>query len=252
MELKYHRTTFRLLQCEPVVSKRAVRELGSLERALGVPLPASVREWYSFEGAVERLTLPEEEFGFDPFSISQNAKGLKRASARTQYHWTVAAFPATGVYFATSFPGDPDPIVHWRETDHSLVDHGSEFSERPFSAFVFACCWHNLQERSATISGVEPAFNPPLLDMLSELFDTGPHVMRGDAPQEMPHPFKPGERLALTRFQLFFFGPDGMIHLSSRENPTISTTEVRWALSATDEPAVQALAAQLKHRGIIS
>src|SRR5262245_41452278 len=52
MQLEYHRATFDLLGREPVRSAGAVRLLNERERAAGFRFPASVREWYSLEGAV--------------------------------------------------------------------------------------------------------------------------------------------------------------------------------------------------------
>jgi hypothetical protein len=250
MALEYHRTAFRLLRCEPVVSKRAVRGMDSLERALGVRLPASIREWYALEGAVEWLSLPDYPMGFHPLGIAQNAKGLRRAAPRPQYHWAVGEYPS-GVCYLAPFPDDPDPLVRCWETDGSAVDDADEWCERPFSAFVFACCWHKLKDGATTISGVERSFDPPQLDMLMESFDAGPHVLRGDAPRERTHPITKRAWMP-PRFQFFFFGPEGLIHLRSLDDPRLSTTEVGWELSDTDESAVQALAFKLKRRGIIT
>ena len=135
------------------------------------------------------------------------------------------------------------------ETDGSPIDWANEWDDRPFSAFVFACCWHKLKDGAASLFGVE-RFGPPHLDMLMESFDEGPHVLREDAPCERRNPFT-GHGMAMTRFR-FFFGPEGRVHLRSREDPRVSTTEVRWELFGTDELAVQALATRLKQRGILS
>jgi hypothetical protein len=51
MELKYHQATFDLLGTKPRVSKRALRLIERREAALGITLPASLREWYSLQGA---------------------------------------------------------------------------------------------------------------------------------------------------------------------------------------------------------
>ncbi len=247
--IEHHTTVFRLLRDEPIGSKRAVRELDSLELALGISLPASIREWYSLDGAVERLSMPEENMEFDPLGIAENAKALRRAP-QSQYHWAVGVYPS-GVCYAAPFPGDPDPIVRCWETDGSPIDHADEWCDRPFSAFVFACCWHRLKGDAVSLFGTEPSFDPPHLDMLMESFDEGPHVLRGDAPRERRNSFT-GHGMVVTRFQFFFFGSEGLVHLRSREDPRVSTTEVRWELSGTDESTVQALASRLKQCGVIS
>ena len=111
--------------------------------------------------------------------------------------------------------------------------------------------WQPRAKIASAISGVEPSFDPPRLDMLLESFDVGPHVWRGDAPRERRNPITGQDGMSVTRFQFFFFGPEGLIHLRSRDDPRVSNTEVHWELTATDEPAVQALAFKLKRRGII-
>src|SRR5688572_16059631 len=66
----FHSATFRLLRIEPHVSSAAVSAVESVERRLGFRLPASVREWYSNDGAIDILAkysnqdqpIPPEKF----------------------------------------------------------------------------------------------------------------------------------------------------------------------------------------------
>jgi hypothetical protein len=51
----YHAATFAFLGRTPVVSAASEQMLRLVERDLGVRLPASVREWYGYAGAVEIL-----------------------------------------------------------------------------------------------------------------------------------------------------------------------------------------------------
>jgi hypothetical protein len=63
MELKYHALTFRhLLRKTPSVSLSAPAHLERLEKAHDFVLPASVKEWYSLEYAVDILRK------YDPYS----------------------------------------------------------------------------------------------------------------------------------------------------------------------------------------
>jgi hypothetical protein len=225
-----------------------VRQLASLEKAIGTRLPESIREWYSLKDAEANLCLQDILLHFEPFGIDQNAKTLKQTT-RSHYRWIVGAY-SSGVYFAVDIPGEPDAIVRMIETDGSYVDDADEWSNRPFSAFVFACCWHKLQQSRKSIAGVVPSFFPGMIDMLIDLFDEGPRVMRGDAAHEHRNPFT-GEQMLITRFRFFFFGPSGMLHLRSQNDPTTSETEVKWQLSSPDEPTLKALASQLRNRGIL-
>ncbi len=53
--LRFHTKTFALLGIEPSVSPSAVELLDQVEKRIGRPLPASVREWYELRGAYRLL-----------------------------------------------------------------------------------------------------------------------------------------------------------------------------------------------------
>lgn len=53
--LTYHRNAVALLRKQPKISASAAKRLDQRERELGIRLPASVREWYSLELAVDLL-----------------------------------------------------------------------------------------------------------------------------------------------------------------------------------------------------
>lgn len=55
MLLRYHQAAYVLLGQSPTVSQDAIILLEQQEKALGRELPASVREWYSLDGAVDIL-----------------------------------------------------------------------------------------------------------------------------------------------------------------------------------------------------
>ena len=55
MELHCHQATFKLLQCKPIVDGKAVGQMASLEKAIGVRLPDSIREWYSLKDATAQI-----------------------------------------------------------------------------------------------------------------------------------------------------------------------------------------------------
>jgi hypothetical protein len=250
MELQYHRTAFELLQSEPVFSRKAGKQLDSVQKAIGFPLPQSIREWYSLEDAVERLQLLDEAYSFEPFGIAHNAKYLKKAAHREHHTWVVGAYPS-GVCFAASFPGEQDPLVRCIEPDGSYIDDADEWTNRTFSAFVFTCCWYNLLHSRKTVAGTAPNFSPAQLDMLIELFDEGPRVMRRDAAPTRSHPITRERGIPVYRFQFFFFSSSGMLRLLSQHDPTVSQVDVKWELSCPDEPTLLTLTSQLKARGVL-
>jgi hypothetical protein len=65
----YHSAVFRVLGRTPRVSQEALRLIERREEETGLRFPASVREWYSLEGAVELLTDNCEES--DPVPLEQ-------------------------------------------------------------------------------------------------------------------------------------------------------------------------------------
>jgi hypothetical protein len=67
--LKYHAAAFRVLGRTPRVSEEALRLIERREAETGLRFPASVREWYSLEGAVELLADNCEES--DPVPLGQ-------------------------------------------------------------------------------------------------------------------------------------------------------------------------------------
>ena len=248
MELDYHRATFKLLQCQPLLSKRAQKKMTALEKAIGFSLPESVVEWYSLEGAVEWLQLTDSLLSFDPFDIDQNAKILKKSN-RSTTKWVVGVYDS-GVGYAIFLPSKSDPLVQCIETDGFLVDNGDEWSARSFSGFVFTCCWYNIASSKQSIAGTTKSFSPGSFDKLIELFDEGPRVMRGDVPPTFRNSFT-GEQLVSNRFYFFFFCPSGMLHLVSADDPTSSETEVKWTLYSNEGHTLQNLASQLQSRGIL-
>src|SRR4051794_34004567 len=58
-----HAWAFRVLGREPRIDPEAVRQIEECERACGRRLPATVREWYSFEGVRHALAHWRDECG---------------------------------------------------------------------------------------------------------------------------------------------------------------------------------------------
>lgn len=258
MNLQYHQPTFRLLQCEPVFSKKALQKLDSLEKALGLPVPASIREWYSLENAIDLLSLDDcyEDCyrcfsRSDLISLEDNVKGLKKMAPRSSYGWTIVVW-SSGVWYGTGCPDDPDPLVRLIETDGSYLDNADEWCNRPFSAFVFASVWNCLEETMPSDGGTDSTFHPAQIDMLIDRFEEGPRVMRGDAPAEQPNPFTKKEGLyRVRRFQFFFFCSEGMVRLHSFDDPTDGETEVEWTACSHDEATLDEFVSQMENQGVL-
>src|SRR5258708_3830374 len=80
--LKYHAPALRLLGHKPQVSPEAIRAIEQCEVACGVALPASVREWYALEGAVDMLAQRQGACG--PNSLAGILEGFAAAVSRPE------------------------------------------------------------------------------------------------------------------------------------------------------------------------
>jgi hypothetical protein len=130
--LKYHQATIELLDAEPSLSEDAVRIIDAREQACGADFPASVKEWFSVEGAkrmfdhtgnhlesLEELGRPEE-----------TRQGYLRVATEIQ--------AVVGWYVRPDQSDDP-PVYHnndqWYEDDLSKVDW--QPNSASFTNFIF-------------------------------------------------------------------------------------------------------------------
>lgn len=128
----FHSATFRLLRSEPDVSSAAVSAVESAERRLGFRLPASVREWYCNEGAIEILAkysnqdppIPLEKFAV----IEWNSLRLMPFKYENQGVCT----------WSISLDGSDDPPVYV-----DVDSDGKQWNMQAptFSAYIYSCVW---------------------------------------------------------------------------------------------------------------
>jgi len=72
--VNFHVDTLKLLGVAPAISQNAVAELDDVESRIGRKLPASVREWYSFDGACSLL----RQYSNDDWPLEVREFGLPR------------------------------------------------------------------------------------------------------------------------------------------------------------------------------
>jgi uncharacterized protein (TIGR02996 family) len=131
----YHRTTFALLGEKLTLSKSNLRKIEKWERQHGMALPGSLREWYSFEGAEQRLQVDTE--GFFPMSLQRL---LNRASP-TPGNERVGVPP--GFQIGSWDTGECRALLN--ESDDPPVAVGGEREEGVnFSAIAFHRVWNRL------------------------------------------------------------------------------------------------------------
>lgn len=146
--VKFHRDALALLPMPPTFSASAAKLLDQRERELGIRFPASVREWYSLERAIDLLrqhSNSDEPVATDklgnPFSYWYGggrrdfvAEGLLVFMCENQ-----------GVCnWAFSLDGNPDPEVVV-EVDTAPNDEWLHCTDK-FSTFVYCQIWDHTDE----------------------------------------------------------------------------------------------------------
>jgi hypothetical protein len=177
--LRFHAKTLELLKVSPTISQAAVSELASVESRIGTPLPASVKEWYSLDGACELLRqysnddwpLEIREFGLPlkdthgggPHDLLARGLILFRYENQAVCVW------------AFHIDGNDDPPVD--------VDVDSQFkiwTQCPpsFSGHLYAWMWDNalVLNRDLTIQAQNQPLTEAALTILSNKFEVGPET----------------------------------------------------------------------------
>jgi len=165
----FHRATFELLGTEPRISTAALGELERTERRLGMRLPASVREWYSYDGA---LSILAEHSNDDPpipvheFSLTETTAG-RLISIRWENQGVCT--------WAILLDGSDDAPV--------LVDVDSDGTvwqplAQNFSTYVYTCVWdyHVVLSRPALVQAQNCSLSLEALRELQGIFDERPRT----------------------------------------------------------------------------
>jgi hypothetical protein len=78
--MRFHDRTLKLLDIAPTTLRSAVEALDAVEDRIGRKLPASVREWYSLDGACKLLLRPNKPLHL--ISAALRPIGLSRLTSR--------------------------------------------------------------------------------------------------------------------------------------------------------------------------
>jgi len=218
--LRYHTAIFELLGKEPRLSEESLRRIERREQACGVRFPASVREWYSLEGA-EGL-LRENVANAEPVALDQVG-----SPEDVRWGWLYVTNERDGVAsWLVRLDGSDDPPV-------DVLDDDSEppydLSESPwsssFSAYVFDLVSEGsikAWSRELRVSAHGPPPGEADLALLRSRFSEGPRTQGG------------GVRLTTYRF----FNADGLV--TFQDDPESGPGEVAlrgtWCVQGrTDE-----------------
>ncbi len=174
MELRYHAETFQLLGRTPVPRPGAEGLLAQREAACGRSFPASVREWFSLEGAAElfssstQVTMP---------TLDQLGDRARAA----QGYLRVASEPRAALDWYVSLGGAEDPAVILVDAEWKgpLASTSLQIQAASFRSFLFdRFAEHRFGGRSAGTYLVARAQAPgqAILAQLRARFAEGPRT----------------------------------------------------------------------------
>jgi hypothetical protein len=227
--LRYHQAVFTLLRRQPQVSAERLERLRQLEQRAGVPLPASIVEWFSIEGAgeiFERNTAPDWLTDLDE---------LTRPEAARQGYLHVASESQGVVEWYARLTGADDPPVYDNndESSQDLSRIRWHLCAPTFSRFVFhrIAATHNaFGPRKLRLSAEEPLPDEPVLEALRRDYSVDPP----------PH------------------SPDSVVHRLYSENGRVTVEGVRstgrahWVVSAPRPEALDAVVRSLWPHGTLA
>jgi hypothetical protein len=165
----FHRATFELLDTRPRTSATALGELEGTERRLGVRLPPSVREWYSYDGALPVLAAHSNDD--PPIPVREFSLAESTAGPLIPIRWENQGVCT----WAILLDGSDDPPV--------MVDVDSDGTAwrplaRKFSTYVYACVWDYriVMRQSALVQAQNGPLSPQALRALQGLFEERPRT----------------------------------------------------------------------------
>lgn len=128
----FHSPTFELLGTRPRISAAAVGELEKTERRLKMRLPASVREWYSYEDALSILA--SHSNADPPIPVAEFAGVESPVGRLIPIRWENQGVCT----WAILLDGSDDPPV-WVDVD----SEGNVWQRlaQNFSTYVHTCVW---------------------------------------------------------------------------------------------------------------
>jgi hypothetical protein len=175
-QLKYHQKAYDLLTQEPVISSRALELLARIEQQCGIVLPQSVREWYSFEGAVQILATHSNRDHPTPLDrlgkIEQIRHNADSRDSATGSHLLIMTENQGVCRWAIELDGSDDPPVVVK------MDSASEVPWQPcadtFSTFVYTQVWDWQRLGGPILCAQDRPLTQDVLCVLRQRFAEGP------------------------------------------------------------------------------
>lgn len=126
----FHSKTFKLQGVTPRLSQPAIAEIHECETRLGAQLPASVREWYSNENAIEILA---RHSNADPAIYVKDFK-VEQSDSKVLLPFKVENQSVCAWCIQLDGSDDPPVLVKVDDDDWKL-------QARSFSEHVYSCVW---------------------------------------------------------------------------------------------------------------
>ena len=163
----FHSATFRLVGTEPQVLQAAVSEVESAERMLGFRFPASFREWYCNEEAIDFLS----KYSNQDWPIPIRALAVKEWR---KHRLLPFKNENQGVcVWAIMLDGSDDPPVYV-----DVDSNGAEWNVQAptFSAYIHACVWDYafVLDQPALVQAQNEPLSPKAVNQLRVRFSEQP------------------------------------------------------------------------------
>lgn len=163
----FHAKTFQLLRVEPRINEAAVAQIEAVEARLGFCLPASVREWYIYENAIEIL---EKHSNADP-PIPLHQFAIQEWQSQRLLPFRVEN---QGVcIWSILLDSSDDPPVY---IDLNCDGKSWEPLATAFSEYVYTCVWDYVKvlHQSAGVQAQNAPLSTKSIEVLQQIFTAEP------------------------------------------------------------------------------
>jgi len=163
----FHTATFRLLTTKPQFSPTALSQVEETEHRLGCRLPASIREWYSNQEAIDILAKYSNQD--PPIPLAEFA-----VTERDEDRLLPFKYENQGVCtWAIALDGSDDPPVY---VDVDSNGAHWDIQAATFSAYIYACVWDYtcVLDQGALVQAQNGPLSAEAVDQLRARFSEQP------------------------------------------------------------------------------
>lgn len=233
--LKYHHAIFDLLDRTPVISETAQALIAEREKACGVTFPASVKEYFSVEGAVKL-------FGQQTPHYLTLLNELGKPEEVAQGYLHVATENQAVVLWFARLDGSEDPAVYHDDNRYFDLEFSAinwAFNSATFTNFIFDMLsdYHFSSWKfpsGSRLTAVDKVPDNNLLDKLRYKFREGPFT---DLPDVKVHRF---------------YNKHGLIRISYAVAQNLALAKAEWIIEADGVMTLETSVESIWHYGTLS